>query len=78
MKQKVSNIILLMYSAQFIKFKRLAISVKRSNFKKAYLPMFYKARRPKTSVNVITYKDNEIIEYSAPSTNYVYKITLAR
>ena len=50
MKQKVSNIILLMYSAQFIKFKRLAISVKRSNFKKAYLPMFYKARRPKTSV----------------------------
>ena len=29
MKQKVSNIILLMYSAQFIKFKRLAISVKK-------------------------------------------------
>ena len=49
-KQKLPNILLLMYSAQFIKFKRLAISVKRSNFKKAYLPMFYKERRPKTSV----------------------------
>ena len=49
MKQKVSNIILLMYSAQFMQFKRLDISVKRSNFKKAYLPMFYKAWRPKTS-----------------------------
>ena len=48
-KQKVSNILLLMFSAQFIKFKRLAISVKRSSFKKAYLPMFCKARRPKTS-----------------------------
>ena len=50
MKQKVSNIILLMYSAQFIKFKRLAISVKKSNFIKASLPMFYKERRPRTSV----------------------------
>ena len=50
MKQKVSNIILLMYSAQFMQFRRLEISVKRSNFKKAYLSMFYKERRPKTSV----------------------------
>ena len=31
MKQKVSNILLLMCSSQFIKFKRLAISVKRCN-----------------------------------------------
>ena len=50
MKQKVSNIILLMYSAQFIIFKRLAISVKRSDFKRAYLPIFYKAWRPKSDV----------------------------
>ena len=50
MKQKVSNILFLMYSAQFIKFKRLAISVKKSNFKKASLSMFYKERRPRTSV----------------------------
>ena len=41
-KQKVSNILLLMHSAQFIKFKRLPASVKKSNFKKASLPMFIK------------------------------------
>ena len=31
-----------MHSAQFIKFKRLPASVKKSNFKKASLPMFIK------------------------------------
>ena len=51
MKQKVSNVLLLMCFSQFIKLKILAISVKRrSNFKKAYLPRFYKAWRPKNSV----------------------------
>ena len=33
-----------MHSAQFIKFKRLPASAKKSNFKKASLPMFIKHR----------------------------------
>ena len=49
-KQKISNILLLMYSAHFMKLKRLAISVKKCNFKKASLPMFYKTRRPRINV----------------------------
>ena len=42
MKQKVSNILFLMYSAQFIKFKGLVISVKKVTLKKHRCPCFIK------------------------------------